>query len=227
VVVHLIFCSVDLIHCLWERRRKHVENRESPIGCQRLLHAKIEYPRFPIEFKLIVLFKFWSLATFFSFHTPVVLLSVLVALAFHYVKDKFNTYHHFRMEVIHNQVQLTFLRIYTNIFVVFMSVIFIATQHTTFEYVVASLVAAIAFIFQTLYFRTPNRSTHEEEELAAHSQTFDDLPPHCVLSYSDPYNQFLEAATNDKVDELINKELYGTGFSSIEDEDSLGSHLVN
>jgi hypothetical protein len=48
-----------------------------------------------------------------------------------------------------------------------------------------------------------------------------------VLSYNDRYNQFLEAGTNEKVDELINKELYGTGFSSIEEEDSLGSHLVN
>jgi hypothetical protein len=34
--------------------------------------------------------------------------------------------------------------------------------------------------------------------------------------------------TSKKVDELINKELYGTGFSSIEDEDdTLGSHLLN
>jgi uncharacterized BrkB/YihY/UPF0761 family membrane protein len=107
------------------------------------------------------MFKFWSLATFFSFHTPVVLVAVLVALVYHYVKDKFNTYHHFRMEVIHNQVQLNFLRIYTNIFVVFMSVIFIATQHTTFEYVLASIVAAVAFLFQTFYFRTPKRSVQE------------------------------------------------------------------
>jgi hypothetical protein len=91
----------------------------------------------------------------------VVLVAVLVALVYHYVKDKFNTYHHFRMEVIHNQVQLNFLRIYTNIFVVFMSVIFIATQHTTFEYVLASIVAALAFLFQTLYFRTPKRSVQE------------------------------------------------------------------
>lgn len=151
------------------------------------------------------MFKFWSLATFFSFHTPVVLLAVLIALAYHYVKDKFNTYHHFRMEVIHNQVQLNFLRIYTNIFVVFMSVIFIATQHTTLEYVLASIVAAIAFIFQTFYFRTPKRSAQEEEDLAVHSQTFDDLPPESVLSYKDHYDQFLDAGTNEKVDELIGK----------------------
>lgn len=48
-----------------------------------------------------------------------------------------------------------------------------------------------------------------------------------MLSYNDRYNQFIEAATSERVDELINRELYGTGFSSIEDENSLGSHLVN
>jgi hypothetical protein len=57
----------------------------------------IQYPRFPIEFKLIVLFKFWSLTTFFSFHTPIVLLFMLLTLVFHYVKDKKNLYTHFRM----------------------------------------------------------------------------------------------------------------------------------
>lgn len=131
VLVQFLLCGVDIMHWFWNRRRKHVENEDKPVGCQKLLHAKIQYPRFPIEFKLIVLFKFWSLATFFSFHTPIVLLLILAALVFHYIKDKKNVYTHYRMEVINNQVQLNFLRIYTNVFVVFMFVIFITTQHST------------------------------------------------------------------------------------------------
>lgn len=102
---------------------------------------------------MIVLFKFWSLMTFFSFHTPIVLMVILAVLIFHYVKDKKNLYQHFRMEVINNQLQLNFLRFYTNVFVAFMFVIFIATQHETIEYVIASIVVTGFVLFQNIYFR--------------------------------------------------------------------------
>lgn len=132
-----------------------------------MLHAKIQYPRFPIEFKLIVLFKFWSLATFFSFHTPIVLLLILAALVFHYIKDKKNLYTHYRMEIINNQVQLNFLRIYTNVFVIFMFIIFIITQHSTAEYVLSSIVVIAAVLFQNIYFRKSAKQKLNEEELNA------------------------------------------------------------
>ncbi len=103
-------------------------------------------------------FKFWSLMTFFSFHTPLVLLILLVVLSFLYVKDKYNLYFHFRMEVIHNHVQLKFLRFYTNIFVVYMFLIYITTQHDTLEYVVGGIVVAVVIIFQNVYFSREAKS---------------------------------------------------------------------
>lgn len=152
-LMQILLASVDIMYCLWNRTRKAVEDEARPIGCQKLLHAQIEYPRYPIEFKLIVTFKFWLLMTFFSFHTPIVLLIILGVLIFLYIKDKKNLYTHFRMEVIHNHVQLNFLRFYNNVFVVFMYIIYTATQHETLEYVVSGLVAASVILFQNIYFR--------------------------------------------------------------------------
>ena len=97
IVVQVVLSGMDLMYCCWNRRRKAVEDEDRPVGCQKILHEKIQYPRFPIEFKLIILFKIWSFITFFAFHVPLVLLFILVALVFLYVKDKLNLYYHYRM----------------------------------------------------------------------------------------------------------------------------------
>lgn len=210
-LMQVLLASVDIMFCLWNRTRRAVEDQSRPIGCQKILHARIEYPRYPIEFKLIVTFKFWSLMTFFSFHTPLVLLVILAVLAFLYVKDKKNLYSHFRMEVIHNHVQLNFLRLYNNVFVAFMYIIYVTTQHDTLEYVVSGVVAAAVIIFQNVYFRKGPREDEEEDS----PRTLDDLEEGSNLSYLERYNGFLEVSKSEKVDRAIKEELYGAGFSSI------------
>ena len=162
VIAQIILSSVDIIYCIWGKSRKAAEDESRPIGCQKILHSKIQYPRYPIEFKLIVTFKFWSLTTFFSFHTPIVLLLIMVSMVFLYVKDKNNLYRHYRMEVIHNQVQFNFLRFYTNVFVVFMFIIYIGTQHSTLEYVLGGIVVAAAILFQNLFFSKNAKSNFDE-----------------------------------------------------------------
>jgi hypothetical protein len=47
-VVQVILCSVDIMFCVWNRSRKRVEDEEQPVGCQKILHARMQYPRFPI-----------------------------------------------------------------------------------------------------------------------------------------------------------------------------------
>jgi hypothetical protein len=167
---------------------------------------------------MIVLFKFWSLMTFFSFHTPFVLMAMFCVMVFQYVKDKKNLYQHYRMEVIHNQLQLNFLRLYTNVFVLFMFVIFIATQHSTTEYVIASIVVAAAVLFQNIYFRNNVRKGQDEHDEET-AKTVDDLHPTANVSYQQKYNSFLEVSRNDMVDKSIKEDLFGAGFSSINTEE--------
>jgi hypothetical protein len=175
VLAQVVLSSVDIVYCFWGRGRKQAEDEARPVGCQKLLHARIQYPRYPIEFKLIVTFKFWSLTTFFSFHTPIILLLMMLVLVFLYVKDKQNLYTHYRMEVIHNQVQINFLKLYTNIFVVFMFIIYISTQHSTTEYILGSVVASAAVLFQNIYFRRRAKNESEDDEEGNGPKTLDDL----------------------------------------------------
>ena len=122
------------------------------------------------------------------------------------------------MEIITNQVQLNFLRFYTNVFVVFMFIIFVTTQHSTFEYVVSSIVVAAAVLFQNIYFRNEGKSKIRQYENEVAPATLDDLEPALNISYKDKYDKFLDLAKSDKVDRDIEQDLYGVGISSIEDD---------
>ncbi len=96
VIVQIILTYFDLFYCCWNKNKKKVEDENKPYACQKILHQNMQYPRFPIEFKMIILFKFWSLITFFGFHIPMVLFLILIALSYHYIKDKYNLYFHYR-----------------------------------------------------------------------------------------------------------------------------------
>lgn len=104
MIVQIIMAGFDLMFCCWNRNLSKVEDENKPIGCQKMLHEKIQFPRFPIEFKLIILFKIWSLISFFAFEVPLILLLILLAMIYLYIKDKLNIYYHYRMEMIDNEV---------------------------------------------------------------------------------------------------------------------------
>jgi hypothetical protein len=166
-----------------------------------MLHERIEYPRFPIEFKLIILFKIWSFITFFAFHVPLVLFMILLVLIFLYIKDKRNLYYHYRMEVIHNDVQFNFLRIYSNVFTVYMYIIFVFTQHTLLEYLIGAVVTIATVIFQTIYFR----KLKIEEDTTADTivtDTLEDLELDLtdISSYRERYENFIKKARSDELD---------------------------
>jgi cbb3-type cytochrome oxidase subunit 3 len=95
-------------------------------------------------------------------------------------------------------VQFNFLRFYNNIFVVFMFIIFIATQHSTIEYVISSIVVAAAILFQNIYFRNDGKRKLDDED--ALPMTLDDLDPSMNISYREKYNHFLDTSKSDKVD---------------------------
>ena len=124
----------------------------------------MEYPMFPFAFKMIVLYKFWSLITFFAYHIPLVLGAILVALVFLYVKDKYNLYFHYQINIIRNRVQYRFLKIYTSVFTIYMYIIFIHTQKTNIEWIVGGIVTALAIVLQLLFFREHKGKIVDDEE---------------------------------------------------------------
>ena len=156
--------AVDFFHCCWNRGLKEVEDEDNPVGCQKLLHQRIQYPRFPIEFKLIILLKFWSYTILFAFQVPIILLLIILGLVFLLVKDKHAIYHHYRMEIIHNDVQFSMLRIYANFFSVYMLLIFFFTQRTEVEMFIWIPLTLIVMVFQTFCIKNPDMFREQERK---------------------------------------------------------------
>lgn len=129
LVVQFILAYVDFIFCQWNKKLKKVLDEDKPVGCQKILHAQIQYPRFPIEFKLIILFKTFSFIILFAFESPFIMFWCFALLVFLYVTDKYAVYRHYRMEIIDNKVQFRFLKIYSVFFSAYILLIYSVTQH--------------------------------------------------------------------------------------------------
>lgn len=129
LVVQFILAYLDFIFCMWNRRLKKVQNEAKPIGCQKILHQKIQYPRFPIEFKHIILFKAYSLIILFAFESPFIMFVSTGFLIILYFTDKLSVYRHYRMEIIDNKIQFNFLKVYSVFFSAYTFLIYSLTQH--------------------------------------------------------------------------------------------------
>ena len=97
MLVQFIMAGIDFVYYSWNKNKKNVENCDKPIGCQKILHQMYEYPRFPIEFKLIILFKIFSFITLTAFQTPSLLMLIFLFLLYAYWADKKAIYYHYRM----------------------------------------------------------------------------------------------------------------------------------
>lgn len=93
-----------------------------------------------------------------------VLVSILIALVVLYVKDKYNLYFHYQVNIIRNKVQYRFLKIYTNVFTIYMYIIFVHTQRTNIEYIVGAIITALAIILQLVFFREKKGQMVDEDE---------------------------------------------------------------
>lgn len=78
---------------------------------------------------------------------------IFVVLIYLYIKDKMNIYYHYRMETIDNEVEFNFLKIYSNVFSVYLFITFIVTQYNEYEMIIGGAATVIAILVQTFYFR--------------------------------------------------------------------------
>lgn len=116
----------------------------------------MEYPRFPIEVKLIVLFKIWSFITFFAFQVPLILFILLFVLIFLYIKDKMNVYSHYRMEMIDCQTEFKFLKLYSNIFSLYVLLTFLSLQNDLYQMIIGGAGTLLVMLFQTFCITDPD-----------------------------------------------------------------------
>lgn len=122
---------------------------------------------------------------------------IFVVLIYLYIKDKMNIYYHYRMETIDNEVEFNFLKIYSNVFSVYLFITFIVTQYNEYEMIIGGAATVIAILVQTFYFRKL-RDNEPSSRDSFITLKLDDLEE--VDSYQARYEKFLHEARNDLTD---------------------------
>jgi hypothetical protein len=151
LLIQFIISAFDVFFCFWNRRRQRILNYGVEGVCQKQLNTMLEYPGFPLELKLMLLFKSWTFVLFYAFEAPYVLFFVLILFVYLYVSDKHNLYTHYRKETISSRVEYTFLKIYSNFFTLFLCFLYCWSQYRSYEVIGALTLSAVAISFQIFY----------------------------------------------------------------------------
>lgn len=115
------------------------------------------------------------------------------------------------METIDNKVEFNFLRIYSNVFTIYLYETFVFTQHNPYEYYIGAFITVLAIIFQTVYFRKLEEQKSSDEDSFV-SVSFGDIEK---ASFKEDYEKFLDRARSDLVDGQIKQFLSKQGFGTM------------
>jgi hypothetical protein len=122
VVLQLILCIIDIPYQIWKKRKTKSlgDQREGFKYNQQMLHKIVEYRDFPLELRLQIMFRIWSLAMFYSFYIPYILYVMFVALVILYILEKHNFYLHYTLRrSITLKLEKSFLVYFVNFFCIF------------------------------------------------------------------------------------------------------------
>ncbi len=216
LIIQLIVALTDNCYCLWSCRKHKLlaDSRQSARYRQKELNAMVEVPEFPMDSKVVLLFKVWSFSLFYSFYSPFVTIMLLVLLLVMFCKDKHAIYTKYRAtKKMSNSVYRNLLNkylLYFSAFILFVYCYGVASKGVEIVvacvFTVAVLLVSIAF---SCWSKNRRRSAIKAQlashpfkelcEMAKDSRIFADSH-----SYYEVYSQYLQSLEQPQLDERIN-----------------------
>ena len=100
IVLQVIFVIIDLPFRMWKNKKIKAlsDQRYAFRYNQKMLHNVVESRDYPLETRLQVLFRIWSLIQFYSFFLPYMVFYILIALLIIYWNEKKNLYKHYSLK---------------------------------------------------------------------------------------------------------------------------------
>jgi uncharacterized membrane protein YbhN (UPF0104 family) len=121
LIFSLIIAVIDVKYRAFASRRKKFMSQisESHKLCQKKLHEMLTFPSFPIEFKLMILYKIWSFVAFYSFQLPTIMVFILLLMLILYWNDKYSIYTHYKTQTyLPLELEHSFQQLYIYVFMV-------------------------------------------------------------------------------------------------------------
>lgn len=158
------------------RRRKYLSQvSESHRVCQKKLHDILTFPSFPIEFKLMILYKLWSFIAFYSFQLPIIMVFLLLLMLILYWNDKHSIYTHYKMQTyLPLELEQGFQEYYIYLFMITVMLSYMSVATTPWEFYGAIPLTAV-FMGLKLGLDWLERSRQRQKEQTAKSESLEDV----------------------------------------------------
>lgn len=165
----LIIALVDARYRIFASQRKKYLSQvnEAHKVCQKKLHEILTYPSFPIEFKLMVLYKMWSFIAFYSFQLPAIMVLLLLLMLAVYWNDKRNIYNHYKMQAyLPLELEQGFQDVYIFVFMITVMLSYMSVASTNLEFYGAlGFTAFIMLLKLVLDFFERKKNKKQEDEV--------------------------------------------------------------
>lgn len=167
IIIQLLLSWLDFVFRMWrvKKIRALSDQRESFKFPQKYLHERVEYREFPLELKLIVMFKIWSFALFYAFFLPYITLLISLSLICLYLLEKRNVYSHYsQRRYLGVELEIKFLNIYINFFCVYECLIYILNVESEWQKIAAGVSTVLSLLLQLIYWQVILKKLEKRKE---------------------------------------------------------------
>lgn len=167
ILIQMVMSSIDFVFRMWrvKKIRALSDQREAFKYPQQYLHERVQYREFPLELKLIIMFKIWSFALFYAFFQPYITLLISVSMIFLYLLEKRNLYNHYsQRRYLGVELEIKFLNIYINFFCIYECLIYTLNVDEKWQIYAAVISTSASLLLQIIYWQVIKTRVEKKKE---------------------------------------------------------------
>lgn len=161
IIIQLIIIIVDMPYRIWKNKKVQAlsDQRHAFRHNQGMLHKLVESRDYPLEIRLQVLLRVWSLALFYSFFLPYMIFYIIAGFLIIYWVEKRNLYRHYTP---HKKISIRLLTevliFFVNFFCVYLCFIYCFNVTSNIKIIVACAITFGGLVANIVYWIVLNRA---------------------------------------------------------------------
>lgn len=169
IVIQVIIVLVDLPYRMWKKRKVRAlsDQRVAFRSNQLMLHKIVECRDYPLEIRLQVLFRIWSLVLFYAFFIPYMMFYIVVAFVVIFWTEKRNLYKHYTVRrKVSIKLESDTLIYYVNFFCLYLCFVYCFTVRDNLTKVIVAVVITVAgLVTNILYWVILNKGEDKANKI--------------------------------------------------------------
>ena len=154
ILVQLLIVIIDIPFRMWKNRKiKSLSDQRYAFRYnQKMLHKVVESRDYPLEIRLQVLFRIWSLSLFYCFYLSYLIFYILVAFLIIFWVEKRNLYNHYSIRrKVSIKLYTEVLTYFINFFCIYLCFVYCFGAKSNVKIVVAVCLTVAGMVANILY----------------------------------------------------------------------------